>query len=406
MSLIIFIITLLALEIFLIFIIRRSRSSFHWLITEKDEVPEINLIALEKFINTSFDPRLGWVRKPNSSGKENGKYGSITFNIDSTGSRINKFNIGKPKIAAFGDSYTFCRQVEDDQTWEAYLAYETSGAVLNYGVGNYGVDQALLRYEDMLLPESINFVLMGFVPESICRVQSHWKHYLEFGNTFAFKPMFEFNDDKELKLLDNPIQSAKDFQNLESILPKIREVDIFYKNKFKFLQFRYPYLYTFLRSPRRHLKLLSAIALRAFCRFLGKTSSNIENLPFSLVMKENINHAHKLYNDKNSTDLLRQILRRFNSIAKERGHIPILLVMPQLLDLEALKGNTPKYKTFYQNLCNELVVIDMTELFANEDLSSLYINDQYGGHLSSKGNSIVARELKSKINEIMKTKGK
>lgn len=407
MSLVIFFIgSLLIIEISLVFIIRKSRSSFHWLITEKDEFPEINLIALEKFINTSFDPRLGWVRKPNSSGRENGKYGSITFNIDSNGSRMNKFNIGEPKIAAFGDSYTFCRQVEDDQTWEAHLAYEMNVAVLNYGVGNYGVDQALLRYEDMQLPESVDFVLMGFVPESICRVQSHWKHYLEFGNTFAFKPMFKFNKDRELKLLDNPIQSAKDFQNLESILPKIREVDIFYKNKFKFLQFRYPYLYTFLRSPKRHSKLVFAIAIRAFCRFFGKTFPNMENLPFALVMKENINHAHKLYNDKNSTDLLRQILRRFNAIAKKRNHIPILLVMPQLFDLKVIKSNNSKYKTFYQNLCDEIVVIDMTELFTKGDLTSLYINDQYGGHLSSEGNSIVARELKNKINEIMKNKDK
>ena len=27
---------------------------------------------------------------------------------------------------------------------------------------------------------------LGFVPETISRIQSYWKHYLEFGNTFAF----------------------------------------------------------------------------------------------------------------------------------------------------------------------------------------------------------------------------
>ena len=108
-----FIILLITLEISLIYTVRKSRSSFNWLITERDEFPVLNLIALEKFFENSFDARLGWVRKPNSSGKENGKYGIINFNIDSTGSRINKFNTSKPKIAAFGDSYTFCRQVEE-----------------------------------------------------------------------------------------------------------------------------------------------------------------------------------------------------------------------------------------------------------------------------------------------------
>ena len=80
--------------------------------------------------------------------------------------------------------------------------------------------------------------------------------------------------------------------------------------------------------------------------------------------------------------------------------------MPQLFDLKVIKSNNSKYKTFYQNLCDEIVVIDMTELFTKGDLTSLYINDQYGGHLSSEGNSIVARELKNKINEIMKNKDK
>ena len=400
-----FIILLITLEISLIYTVRKSRSSFNWLITERDEFPVLNLIALEKFFENSFDARLGWVRKPNSSGKENGKYGIINFNIDSTGSRINKFNTSKPKIAAFGDSYTFCRQVEDNQTWEAYLANETGTSVLNYGVGNYGVDQALLRYEDMQLPESIDFVLMGFVPESICRVQSHWKHYLEFGNTFAFKPMFKLSNDGDLELLDNPMQSANDFQELASILPEIQKVDIFYKKKFKFLQFRYPYLLTFLRSPIRHFKLLIAIAIRGLYRLRGKTISSIENLPFSIVMKENIANAHKLYEDKYSTELLRQIFRRFNLIAQERRHVPILVVMPQLLDLEALENNTGEYISFYQSLCDELDIIDMTEIFTNEDLKSLYINDQYGGHLSSKGNSLVAKELKRKINEIIANRG-
>jgi hypothetical protein len=122
-------------------------------------------------------------------------------------------------------------------------------------------------------------------------------------------------------------------------------------------------------------------------------------------MKENIANAHKLYEDKYSTELLRQIFRRFNLIAQERRHVPILVVMPQLLDLEALENNTGEYISFYQSLCDELYIIDMTEIFKNEDLKSLYINDQYGGHLSSKGNSLVAKELKRKINEIIANRG-
>lgn len=392
------IIAFLVVELCLILIVRRARSSFSWLITEQDELPELDAIALEKFIKGSFDPRLGWVRKPNTSGIEQAKNGTITFQIDSSGGRANDFNTGVSRVAAFGDSYTFCRQVEDNETWEAQLAHEMGGPVLNYGVGNYGVDQALLRYEGMQLPDTVRIVLMGFVPETICRVQSYWKHYLEFGNTFAFKPKFALDDEGELELLHNPIQCAADFANLEAILPQVRAADAFYQNKFKFLQFRFPYLLTLLRNPTRHLQLLAAIAMRGLGRLTGKKFRSLENLPFTLVMKENIRRAHRLYRDPDSTELLREILHRFQTVAKSKGHIPMVVLMPQLLDLKLTGGKTPTYKAFYQKLGTEFAVLDMTETFTREEVGNLYINDQYGGHLSSAGNSLVAREILSWIN--------
>lgn len=57
---------------------------------------------------------------------------------------------------------------------------------LNFGVGNYGVDQALLRYEKTELTNSIEHVILGFVPETICSINSSWNHYVEFGNFFSF----------------------------------------------------------------------------------------------------------------------------------------------------------------------------------------------------------------------------
>jgi hypothetical protein len=385
-------------ELGLILAVRVARSSFPWLITEQDELPELNWSALEKFLNGSFDPHLGWVRKPNSSGTEQGPNGKVSFAIDSTGSRVNGFNTGPASIAAFGDSYAFCRQVEDDETWEAQLARDTGYAVLNFGVGNYGVDQALLRYENMMLPDTVRVVVMGFVPESICRVQSSWKHYLEFGNTFAFKPRFALNAERGLVLLENPVKGAADFANLETILPRVQTTDAFYQNKFRSLQFRFPYLLALLRNPGRHLQLLAAIALRALARMAGKKFEGLENLPFALVMKENIRRAHRLYGEQDSTELLREILRRFRAIAMSRGHVPAVVVMPQLFDLKLIGRDTPAYRAFYRDLGTEFAVLDLTDKFARDDVGNLYINDQYGGHLSPAGNLLVAREILAWVN--------
>jgi hypothetical protein len=380
-------------EIGLVIVVRKARTSFPWVITEKDEVPRLDSAALEKFIATSFDPRLGWVRKPNSSGIERGKNGNIRFEIDASGSRATVPSTRVPTVAAFGDSYAFCRQVEDGETWEAHLARAKESTVLNYGVGNYGVDQALLRYEGMQLPDTVRIVVMGFVPETICRVHSYWKHYLEFGNTFAFKPRFVLGPGRQLSLLENVMQTAGDFADIRPVLPLVQKNDFFYFRKFKALQFRFPYLLRFVLRPRRQGKLLAAVALRGLLRLLSRSSEKSENLPFTRVMQENIRNAHSLYRDERAQALLREILLRFKAVARSRGHEPLILLMPQLLDIKLTESNPCPYEAFYRSIGEHVPVLDLTQVFNQHKTEDLYINDQYGGHLSSSGNLIVAQEI-------------
>ena len=380
-------------EIGLFAIVNLQRRSFPWLITKKDELPAFNSQALQKFIDYSFDPHLGWVLKPDSSGTENGQKGPITFHIDSLGSRTNSFEKSPPLIAAFGDSYTFCRQVEDDETWEAHLSRQEGFGVLNFGVGNYGVDQALLRYEGMILPDTVRVVVMGFVPETICRIQSYWKHYLEFGNTFAFKPRFMLDSKGRLILLDNLVRSAEDFASFHEKLPEIREADGFYEKKFRSHQFRFPYIYSLMRNPLKQIMLISAGTVRGVMRTLGISNDRIENLPFILVMKNNLRDAYKQYSDSKSTKLLSAILLRFKEEAQRRGHIPLIVVMPQLLDLKLNKNKVAPYQGYFSELARMLPVLDLTEKFIDNEFEKLYINDQYGGHLSVDGNRLVAETI-------------
>ncbi len=53
------------------------------------------------------------------------------------------------RIAAFGDSFVFCDDEKDEDTWEHYLENSAGNLeVLNFGVSGYGVNQAYLRYLD------------------------------------------------------------------------------------------------------------------------------------------------------------------------------------------------------------------------------------------------------------------
>ena len=148
-----------------------------------------------------------------------------------------------------------------------------------------------------------------------------------------------------------------------------------------------------MRNPLKQSMLISTVAVRGILRVLGISSNGIENLPFTLVMKNNLRDAYQLYSDSKSTKLLSAILLRFKEEAQRRGHIPLVVVMPQLLDLKLNKNKAALYLEYFSEVARQLPVLDLTEKFINTGLEKLYINDQYGGHLSVDGNRLVAEEI-------------
>jgi hypothetical protein len=148
-----------------------------------------------------------------------------------------------------------------------------------------------------------------------------------------------------------------------------------------------------MRNPLKQSMLIFAVALRGAWRALGISSHRVENLPFTLVIKNNLRDAYQLYGDSKSTELLSAILLRFKEEAQRRGHIPLVVVMPQLLDLKLNKNKTAPYQSYFSGLARQLSALDLTEKFINTEFEKLYINDQYGGHLSVDGNRLVAEEI-------------
>jgi len=216
---------------------------------------------------------------------------------------------------------------------------------------------------------------------------------MEFGNTFAFKPRFILDPEGRLILLENLVRSAEDFAVLHEKLPEIREADGFYKKKFRSHQFRFPYTFSLMRNPLKQSMLIFAVAIRGAWRALGISAPRMENLPFTLVMKNNLRDAYRLYSDRKSTKLLSAILLRFKEEAQRRGHIPLVVVMPQLLDLKLNKNTVAPYQGYFGELAQQLPVLDLTGKFIDTGFEKLYINDQYGGHLSVDGNRVVAGEI-------------
>lgn len=114
-----------------------------------------------------YDPLLGWI--PNQGTRIVGR-STVTVGPDTLrvhGSR-NQFAQRRP-ILAVGDSFTFGNDVNDDESWPAYLEQALSRTVLNGGVSGYGFDQTVLRAE-MLTPKfDPELLIVGFIPDDLRR---------------------------------------------------------------------------------------------------------------------------------------------------------------------------------------------------------------------------------------------
>lgn len=375
------------------------RKDFQWLITSRDDLPQFDRKALKKFISNGFDAELGWIRKPNTSGVESkgsfgakfGHQGKSSYHIDQFGARKNPNHEHMPRvISTFGDSFVFARQVNDNETWQWHLSELTQTNVQNFGVGNYGLDQAFLR-----LKREVNFtdvVIMGVVPETIVRILNVWKHYCEYGNTFGFKPRYLLSK-TGISLFPNLIDREEKFYSLAKFLPQIRANDYFYKNKFKQDMLKFPYSLAILRHANHHIPLLYSLILRKLYEHFGKQYDE----PWNIILKNNRKYCIELYQDDLAVELLLRIVNEFVLYAKLRGFTPVFMFMPYQTDLEYVKANGGRYyEKVYARMAKMLCTIDLTEKLLSVR-ENVYNNDFYGGHFNALGNRLVAEELFCRI---------
>lgn len=378
---------LLAAEGLLRAMVHRARSRFPWLVLARDEFPVLDAEKLDAYLRGSFSPELGWAPVPGSTGEDRTGGAVVTFRIGPDGARAPAAGAPAPTAAAFGDSYAFARQVADDETWESVLGLEHGIGVMNFGVGNYGVDQALLRYRATALPDSVRAVVMVFVPETIARIQSVWKHWMEFGNTFAFKPRFVLDGAGGIRLVPNPVEGRAAFDDLRATAASIGDLDPHRRERFARLRFRTPYLAALTRAPRRHLGVLAAV--------LGGGSPLTQDAfdtAFARIMRHNVRAAHTAYLDVGATRLLDAVLAAFVADSRARGHRPVVCVIPQLMDLREARSADRTYRPYFAGLASRLdaEVVDATAALRAQGPSGLYVHDRYGGHLSPAGNRLVA----------------
>ena len=392
------------LEILFYFLIKFVNIKFQWLIIEKDEYPKFSDEGLKKFFQHGYDEELGWIRKPKTSHKENGKEGIVEWHTNDKGARVNPgFEDKESIISCYGDSFTFARQVKDHETWEHYLSKLVNSNVQNFGVGNYGIDQSIIRMKREYSINSTKIVILAVVPDTISRIMSMWKHYYEYGNTFAFKPKFILKNGN-LQLINNQINEKSKFKEYKKFLPEIRKYDYFYSKKFKNEKLHFPYLITTLKNPRRNLGIIFRVILIEIMKKNGKNVKKMEWNLMKIIMEINLKWRLKLFNDKNAIKLLHEILNEFIKFSEKNNFKPIFIFLPQKDDLIFIQKEYNFLEKFTTkiNSITKINYIDIIEEFSKiQDLDSLYSDDnEYGGHFSKEGNEKIALIIQKKLNKL------
>lgn len=385
---------LIAIELVFFVGVRRFRKSFQWLLTEKDLNPTIDREQAARFFEHGFDADLGWTRKPNTRKTEEvktvGEYRehpkTASYSIDSTGARTNPGHENLPvEIVTVGDSFAFARHVEDHETWQWYLSEKTKTNVVNWGVGNYGMDQALRRYLQVATKHSPKTVVMLVVPETLARMINVWKHYLEYGNLLGFKGRYQFSQGK-LTWLPCPVKSLEELCDYQKQLPKIQEIDDAYREKFSNDVMRFPYSVSILKNARRNLKLFGALALHKLIR-----KPDSINLPWKIVLENNFRYSERVFKDSAKKTLFIEVVREFAREVRSRGADPVFVMVPYLHELASERLHC---QLVLNELGQDLSVLNLFDRFkAESDPKRLYVSDFTAAHLSAHGNRILAEAV-------------
>ena len=361
-------------EVVLWGVVKYHRKKFQWLICPEDKLPVFDETLIKKYFENSFDPELGWLRRPNDQGTDETLGGRTTFTLDDNARRTNPgFEALDSDIAVFGDSFAFCRMVEDDQTWPHYMSTISGKAVQNFGAGNYGVDQAIL----------------AFVPDTMARIHAYWKHYFEYGNILAFKPRFTLRDGA-LELHQPAIRSPENYRDLKAALPEIQKLDQFYRSKFLRDIIKFPYLLSIARRPARHAPILwhltwGTIRARWYEGYLKAVA---------IVLRENARVNTRLYRDPQAQELLRTLILRFRDRCIAADITPFFLILPQPADMERDQSGKTYYEDFFSAMKEHVDLLDMTDQIAawQED-KDVFVHGPLGPHINPTGNMLIAKHL-------------
>ncbi len=309
-----------------------------------------------------FDAELGWTVGPGFvegrvSANSWGARGGLEYAAEPAPDML--------RLACFGDSFTWCAEVDDADTWQVALAeLDPRIEAVNFGVGGYGTDQALLRFRRQGR-RSADVVVIGIMLENIGRNVNRYRPlWYPAARASVAKPRFVLAE-HELVLVPSPFATRAAL--CEAVLDgSVLEQVALHEH---WLDRPAPGLARHLALARLALLLRSKAA---------RQPSRLWSTPGEPL------------------DVTLALLRRFHAEALASGarYAPIV-VFPRAKDLDALEAAGAGYwePALAELAAEEIPILDLAPALLAARRAEPGRELYRAGHLDRAGNAIVAREL-------------
>ena len=313
----------------------------------------------------SWDPELGWeLARDERRTHDDGRGHVWSHTTDGDGGRITPYESDETLIATFGESFTFCDEVEDDQTWQYRLSVLTDSRVLNFGVGGYGIDQAALKARRKLEGGlRTPFVVLGIQTIDLARSLNAWRTLLQPQDIgrLDFKPLVA-PVDGAYRWIPNPLATLDGRDDVLRAFDVARRHDYWYANRV--LRNEFP----FVLDAGRLFLILSGLRP---------------------------NPRYDQWDNEDAKARLETAIDVFVREAAQRGITPVILVIPSWRDVRGrTEGVTPRSRSFFEasrarHEGSGVILVDVLERPFDE---SRFYRSEFG-HASPYGNEVIAAAL-------------
>jgi len=320
-----------------------------------------------------FHPELGWDYPPNIIYSD---IDGITYHHGPYGERLTCTSYKTTSIATYGDSFTYCANVKDDCTWQTLLAHRLNQNVLNFGVGGYGTDQAVLKHE-LQSQTAAKIAMLCILPENINRIVNIYRPFYTYNDPLRLtKPIF-IRKDNHLVLLSNPLRRFEDVKKLDdkAFLNEFGKYDYWYQLDQNLPQLSFPWSVSLLhwRAP-----VFQQIGI---------------SLPWPLHgLWWTPHYPWNLFDEDYPFSVMRHVVDRFVVNARSRGSIPIIVIIPHKDFIQELMdyGFSRAARLTDYLSAQKYPFIDVIQIMANMRPSRAQLERLYHGHATTEGNQLLA----------------